>query len=309
VITSNDNIHLWVKAAMSGEEQAWNVLNQQYYPGLCATAARLCGDFSEAKDLVQDSFVIGWLKISQLKDAATFGSWIKTILIRNCYQWRHKNKQRRWLDPGCIADEHLIGYELEKKLDHLLKEKKLYTVLTRLPEALRSTLLLRYFSGFQSYNEISAVLSIPIGTVRSRLNEAKSKLIEKWNQPLEFELDVIKKDGEWNEFYYQTYSGLHFHDDQKNRLLSHLDKSVQIVLPGGKSNVGSRVFENLIADDRRVGSYLTPVNVVSSGNISIIEVNHHNSVEHPHHCPVRSLTILFRKNNGVSKMNLHFSRE
>jgi RNA polymerase sigma-70 factor (ECF subfamily) len=307
VIDKNNNIHEWVKAAMAGEEQAWNVLYQRYYPGLYATAIQLCGDFSEAKDLVQDSFVTAWLKISQLKDAVTFGSWIKTILIRNCYHWRNKNKQRRQVDVNNIVDDRLMEYEFEKKLDHLLIEDRLFTALTRLPEILRSTLLLRYFSAFQSYHEISEILSVPVGTIRSRLNEAKSKLIEKWNQPPELEVNVMKESSEWNEFYYQAYSGLHFHDDQKNKLLDHLDRSVQIVLPGGESNIGSRVFENIIADDRRVGSYLTPVNVVSSGNISVIEVKHHNSAEFPHHCPPRSVTVLFRKKEEVNKMNLHFS--
>lgn len=294
---------------MAGEEQAWNVLYQQYYPGLYATAIQLSGDFSEAKDIVHDSFVTAWLKISQLKNPLTFGGWIKTILIRNCYQWRYKSRQRQNLRSISIKDEHFIEDEIEKRLDRLSTESRLYISLTRLPETLRSALLLRYFSGYQSYNEISEILSLPIGTVRSRLNEAKSKLIEKWNQPPGFEVNVIKESNEWNEFYYQTYSGLHFHDDEKNRLLDHFDRSIQIVLPGGESNIGSRVFENILADDRRVGSYLTPVNVVSSGNISIIEVMHHNSVEHPHHCPPRSVAIMFRGATNVNKMNLHFSWE
>ena len=294
---------------MAGEEHAWSVLYQRYYPGLYAAAIQLCGHLPEAKDIVQDSFVTAWLKISQLKEAITFGSWIKTILIRKCYQWRHKSKRKMGIDPGSSPDEHLIGYELERELDHLLTEKRLYTVLTRLPEVLRSTLLLRYFSAFQSYNEISEILSIPVGTVRSRLNEAKTKLFEKWCQFPDFEVSVIKESNAWNEFYYQTYSGLHFHDDQKNKLLNHLTRSVQIILPNGESNIGSRAFENIIADDRRVGSYLTPVNVVSSGNVSIIETNHHNSVEHPHHCPPRSVTVLVRNKREVSKMNLYFSRD
>jgi RNA polymerase sigma-70 factor (ECF subfamily) len=307
VITKNNHIEEWIKAARAGDEQAWNVLYQQYYPRLYATAIQLCGNFPEAKDIVQDSFVTAWLKISQLKDPLTFGSWIKTILTRNCYQWRYKNKQRKAIDSGSIADEHLIAYELEKELDHLLTEKRLYTSLTRLPEILRSTLLLRYFSAFQSYREISEILSIPVGTVRSRLNEAKTKLLERWHQPPELDVSVIREGHEWNEFYYQAYSGLHFHDDQKNRLINHFDRSVQIVLPSGQSKIGSRVFENIIADDKRVGSYLTPVNVVSSGNISIVEIKHHNSAEHPHHCPPRSVTILFRKKREVNKMNLHLS--
>ena len=269
-MTKNNHIQEWVKSAMAGEERGWNILYQQYYPGLYATAIQLCGNFPEAQDIVQDSFVTAWLKISQLKNPLTFGSWIKTILIRNCYELRDKNKRRKGIGPGSVPDDHLIGYESEEKINQLLKEKRLYTVLIRLPETLRSTLLLRYFSTFQSYSEISEILSIPIGTVRSRLNEAKTKLLERWHQFTESDVNVIKEGNEWNEFYYGVYSGLHFHDDQKNKLLNHFDKSVRIILPSGESNIGPRVFEDIVADDRRVGSYLTPVNVVSSGTISIV---------------------------------------
>jgi DNA-directed RNA polymerase specialized sigma24 family protein len=119
VVNKNNNIEEWVKAAMAGEEHAWSVLYQRYYPGLYAAAIQLCGHLPEAKDIVQDSFVTAWLKISQLKEAITFGSWIKTILIRKCYQWRHKSKRKMGIDPGSSPDEHLIGYELERELDHL----------------------------------------------------------------------------------------------------------------------------------------------------------------------------------------------
>jgi hypothetical protein len=61
----------------------------------------------------------------------------------------------------------------------------------------------------------------------------------------------------------------------------------------------------MIVDDRKYGSWLSPFNVVSSGNISIIEARHFNSSEHPQHCPMRSVLVLYRDNTGVSKMSLH----
>jgi len=301
------NIQEWVKAAKVGEEPAWNILYQQYYPGLYATALRICDNFPEAKDIVQDSFITAWLRLSQLKDAASFGGWLKTILVRNCYQWLYRNRQRKNIDLLEIQSEHWLEQELERKLDSLSTQSRLYAVLTHLPEALRSTVLLRYFSSFQSYNEIAGILSIPVGTVRSRLNEAKLKLAEKWQQKLGFGIHILKETEEWNHFYHETYSGIHHHDDYKNRFINHLDKNIQIIFPGGKSNTGNRVFENMIADDRKHGSWLTPVNVLSCGNISILESKHFNSPEHPHHCPARSVTVLYRKEREVNKMNLHLS--
>lgn len=294
---------------MAGEDHAWNLLYQRYYTPLYATAIQQCGNFSEAKDIVQDTFVTAWLKISQLKDARTFGGWLRTILIRNCYEWRHKDSRRKDTEAAAVPREHLIEYELEKELEHLSTEKRLSTVLLQLPEKLRITLLLRYFSSFGSYNAISQILTVPVGTVRSRLNEAKLQLLENWKQYQESEGNVIKESNEWNEFYFHAYSGMHFHSHEKKRLINHLSKSVEIVLPGGQSNIGTHVFENMLADDNIAGSYLTPVNVVTSGNISVIETNHHNSVEHPRHCPPRSVTILFRKKTEVAKMKLHISWE
>ena len=295
----------WIKAARSGKEQAWNVLYQQYYPGLYAIALRICGDISEAKDIVQDSLITAWLRLSQLKDSATFGGWIKTILLRNCYQWLHRNRPKKNIDSISIESEHSLELELVNKLDRLSTQSRLYTILTQLPEVLRSTLLLRYFSTHQSYNEIAEILSIPVGTVRSRLNEAKLKLAEKWHEPLNFGTLILKESEEWNHFYYETYLGIHYHDNCKSRFMNHLKKDVQLIFPDGKSNIGRWAFEGMIADDLKAGSWLTPVNVLTCGNISILEAKHYNSPEHPNHCPAGSVAVLYRKKGEVNKMNLH----
>ena len=299
----------WVKAAQAGEQTAWNVLYQKYYPALYAIAIQVCKNFSDAKDIVQDSFLTAYVKLSQLKESATFGAWLKKIHIRNCYQWLHQKKKRGGIDFITLPDDHVLEHELENKLDDLSSQNRLYTAVSSLPEILKTALLLRYFSNFQSYSQIASILAIPVGTVRSRLNEAKSKLVDKWQQPAWPEKNAIHENDHWNSFYYEIYSGMHYHDNDKNKLLEHLNKSVQIVLPDGRSDTGSRVFENIIADDRRVGSYLTPVNIITSGNISIIEVKHYNSPEHPHHCPPRSVTMLFRKNDEVNKLKLYFSAD
>ena len=61
-------IEQYVKAAQFGEEAAWNVLYQHYYPSLYATALRISKDIDNAKDAVQDTFIKAHLKLAQLKD-------------------------------------------------------------------------------------------------------------------------------------------------------------------------------------------------------------------------------------------------
>jgi len=297
----------WVLSARAGEDQAWNVLYHRYYPQLYAIALSICGDSSETKDLVQDSFITAWIKLAQLKNPVTFGPWLRTILTRNCYQWLNKKKLKNHSHTFLFQQESFEEPDFEQKLDELSKETRLFTALAGLPDTLRSALLLRYFSSYQSYDEISMILAVPVGTVRSRLNEAKSRLSDKWKRAGDLDAAILKESKEWNNFYYESYSGIHRHEDDKNRFLKHLGQSVRISLPNGQQSVGSALFEKLIRDDLTAGSYLAPANVITSANISIVEVKHYNSTENPDHCPPRSVSVLVREGAGVSKMNLHLS--
>lgn len=63
-----------VVAARAGETAAWNDLYQYYYTRLLNTALQYCGNSPETKDLVQDTFITAFLKLSQLKDPAHFGA-------------------------------------------------------------------------------------------------------------------------------------------------------------------------------------------------------------------------------------------
>jgi RNA polymerase sigma factor (sigma-70 family) len=299
-------IQHWIKAAQAGETAAWNILYQQYYPAAYATALQACRNIADAKDVVQDSFITAWLKISQLQKADAFGDWLKKILLRNCYQLREKKKQTKNVGLNVIENESWFDKQLEN-LDSHSTQGRLYSALTLLPETLRTAMLLRYFSSFQSYNQIAEILAVPIGTVRSRLNEGKSKLAEKWNEPMYMIPSILRERNEWNSFYKETYTGMHQHDEYKDRFINHLEKNIQVALPGGKSNIGPGVFENMVIDDRRAGSWLKPTHVMSCGNISVIEVKHFNSVEYPMHCPPVSVTILSRDKARVNKMNLYIS--
>lgn len=282
-----------VKAARAGEMAAWNVLHQFYYPRLLNIALHYCGNTATAKDLVQDTFVTAFLKLYQLKDASLFGAWIKKILVRKCY---------RTTLYDSLPETEFIAWE--QQLEEAEKQTKLQAALAGLPEVLRTTLLLRYFSGRQSYNEIAEILSVPVGTVRSRLNEAKAKLSAAWHQPGQYTNDQDA----WNQFYQETLSGLHHNAEQRRIFLEHLQQSTRVAAPGNQLiNNGRDFFEGLVANDQACGSWLKPEDIISSGSVTVIEQKHFNSPEHPHHCPPSCVVIIYRKKEKADRVHIHAS--
>lgn len=299
------NTHDYVRSAQSGDSTAWNILFHYHYPSLFATALKVCKDIPLAKDAVQETFIKAHLKLKDLRNAAAFDGWIRTILLHHCYRAQHQMRNTYRLSLPVEADGWWED-ELNEKLDKLYADIRLYAILSRLPDTLQTVLLLRYFSEFHSYEEIAGILSIPVGTVRSRLNQAKQKLAAQWEEQMETNQAFLRHSQEWNHFYHAHFSAAHYHDSYKNQLVDHLEKDVQLTVNSGKPNSGRLLFEKMIIDDRQAGSWLTPANVATSGNISIIESTHFNSVEHPDHCPSRSVLILHRQGGKVIRMYFHF---
>lgn len=297
----------WVKAAQAGDEPAWNFLYKRYYPQLYTLALRICGNTPAAEDAVQNSFITAYLKLGNLKEASAFGSWLKKILVHNCYRVLQQRLPQN-LDDTTALHEKYGDDELNRQLDWLHMEGRLHSALAKLPEFLHSTLLLRYFSNFCSYDEIAMILSIPVGTVRSRLNQAKIRLAEEWKRHDKLWAELSKQDREWNEFYYSTFTALHDNNHYKNRFIDHLQTDIEIVFGRQQTGSGSWLIDKEINDDRNFGSWFVPINVFSSGNTSIVEVKHFNSAEHPQRCPQSSVFVLSREKGKVSKMNFHHSR-
>jgi RNA polymerase sigma-70 factor (ECF subfamily) len=295
----------WVKDARAGDQQSWSFLYGQYYPVLYSLALKTCNNIPDAKDAVQAAFVTAYLRLESLRDPSAFGAWLRKILIRNTYRTQQK----------CVADRmalkavHESCDEMSHKLESLHTQSRLQSALAILPDYLQSTLLLRYFSGFHAYETIAEILSIPVGTVRSRLNQAKIKLAELWEDHSDTGLQVFKQNQEWNGFYYSTFAALHEHDSYKSRFLNHLQNDIRITFSRAKTSCGRWLIDREINEDRKFGSWFSPVNIFSSGNISVVEVKHFNSSKYPAHCPESSVFILYRNKGKVNQMTFHHSRQ
>ena len=171
-----------VARARDGEVEAREELAQQAGDRAYVFALQLTGRPESAKDIAQDSVVRFFAALGRFDDAQAVEPWLFTIVRNQVRDHARREKVRRhesldaWLesggqrasavetDPAVVAE----GRELQQRL---------WRAISELSEAQREIVVLRDYHD-QSYREIAAVLSIPEGTVMSRLHAARTKLRE-----------------------------------------------------------------------------------------------------------------------------------
>jgi RNA polymerase sigma-70 factor (ECF subfamily) len=295
---------------MAGDISAWDILYSQHAPWLYATALRICGNSPEAKDAVQDTLIQAYLKLQQLKASDAFAAWLKKILYRNCIRYRQlKHVANSFTSFETTNVPEKVGEdEINRKLELYAQQLKVYNTLGFLSEPLQSVILLRYFSAWQSYEQIAGVLCIPTGTVRSRLSEARQKMREYWKKYNAGNEKPFQQAEEWNHFYSLQFQTIHSSLISREKLLHHLDKNLQLVFTSGNTVYGRQNLQKEIEDDLLYGSSFSDVQVASSESLSIVEVRNINSAEYPDRCPDSGIFVLFRNKNKVTRFNLHNSK-
>lgn len=121
------------------------------------------------EDALQESYLVVFQKISQLREPSAFKSWFYRVVMHVCYALKKKHP-----DSDELPEITAQGSESEKVLAALALRQGL----ARLTQKDRDVLILREMLGL-SYEEIADTLKISGGTVRSRLHKARKRLIER----------------------------------------------------------------------------------------------------------------------------------
>ena len=142
-------------------------------------AGWLTGDRAEAEDLVQETYVKALRGFSSFQQGTNFRAWIFRIL-RNTFLTSRTGLQATRTVPLDIVDEESAGVTEETPESLLLgraSHEGMQAALEQLPVTFREVLLLCDVEEM-SYQEISQTLTIPMGTVMSRLHRARRMMRE-----------------------------------------------------------------------------------------------------------------------------------
>lgn len=163
-----------VRAAQAGDVWALGLLLARYRSALLAVAIRLVGYGPDAEDAVQDACLIALRRIGDLRNPHAAGGWLRTV-VRNACRMRLRSATEvplAGLDTVLAASDAGPAQLLER---HALRDW-VWCALENLSPPLRLAVLLRYFTGITAYQDIADACGVPVGTVRSRLHEARGRL-------------------------------------------------------------------------------------------------------------------------------------
>jgi len=165
-----------------GDINAYNELVKRYKDRLLNFVFRYFNNREQAEDVVQDTLIKLYTHASYYKKIAKFSTWIFTIAKNNALTELRKNKRKQtdslWTEDGKVIDINSNDQSLEIKVQNEIAIDQLNKFLDEIPENFRIAVVLRDFQEL-SYDEISKILEIPIGTIKSRINRGRIQLAEK----------------------------------------------------------------------------------------------------------------------------------
>lgn len=156
-----------ISRAKMRDPDAFSELIQSQTQSMYKTATAILLNDEDAADAVQETILICWEKLYQLKEEKYFKTWLTRILINECYKIIRNGKKVEYI--GELNERY---YDEAEDLANNLEWKE---AMAAVDEKCRLVLLLFYTEGFQG-KEIAKILKIPHATVRTRLARGRAQL-------------------------------------------------------------------------------------------------------------------------------------
>jgi len=171
-----------INQSIRGDAEAFKKLVEGFRSMVFNLSLRLTGDYNEALDLSQDVLLKIYLNLKSFRYQSSFQTWIYRLTIntaRNRYYWWKRRRKQQTISLGSLQDipQQRDIDDPEKLLLRNELKRKIQQGISRLRFHYSSVLILRDIE-MLSYEEISQILNISQGTVKSRLSRARSLLKE-----------------------------------------------------------------------------------------------------------------------------------
>lgn len=176
-----------IAAACQGDESAFETLIHLYEKRVFALTLRICGNPDDAAEAAQEAFLSAWQGLSHFRGASSFSTWLYRLTSNACIDLLRREKKRRAVSGQSLDDTSRLSSQLQfinlpdsspspqKLAEQKELREQINTGLQKLPLEQRQALILREIHQL-SYDEISQVLQVDLGTIKSRISRGRQNL-------------------------------------------------------------------------------------------------------------------------------------
>jgi len=161
-----------IKQAQQGDRRAFGQLVRLHREGAVNVVYRMCGDAELAEEAAQEAFIRAWTNLPRYKPRSPFRNWLYRIATNVAVDVLRSQKETVDVEAVEVPDAE-SGPEVLAEVRE--RGERVRQAVLALPPASRAVVVLREYEDL-SYKEIADTLGIPIGTVMSRLNYARTLL-------------------------------------------------------------------------------------------------------------------------------------
>ncbi|MEH7250787.1 RNA polymerase sigma factor SigW [Neobacillus niacini] len=172
-----------IKQVIKGDQDAFAEIVEIYSNSIYQLGYRMLGNRHEAEDIAQEAFIRAYVNIKSFNQDLKFSTWLFRIATNLCIDRIRKKKPDYYLDAEVSGTEGLTMYSQlssnsplpETELESLELQDTVQKEILKLPEKYRSVIVLKYMEEL-SLNEISEILDMPLGTVKTRIHRGREAL-------------------------------------------------------------------------------------------------------------------------------------
>lgn len=181
---SDEKTDILIKSALKGDMQSFEELMYQYEKKVYNVALRVFKNPEDAKDISQDVFIKIYKNLDKFDNKSSFSTWIYRITTNTCIDElrKRKGKETVSIDNDIEDDEGRFKREFadneptpEEKVISKEGESEIIKSMNTLSDEHRTIIVMRDIEGL-SYTEISEIIGVSIGTVKSRISRARLQL-------------------------------------------------------------------------------------------------------------------------------------
>jgi RNA polymerase sigma-70 factor (ECF subfamily) len=175
--------HETIQGALRGNDLAFKRLMNKYHDAIFNFIYRMIRDREQVEDLTQEAFIKAFSSLKSFNEEYAFSTWLYKIATNNCIDYIRKRKLQMYsIDKPIEAKDSDYTFELpdetyraDKEIISGQRALLLRNAIEQLPEKYRRVIELRHTEE-KSYEEIAAILDLPIGTVKAHIFRARELL-------------------------------------------------------------------------------------------------------------------------------------